>query len=170
MWQGASFIAAQHGRDTDLFMLYLCVVWRRTSVPMSEPVIAVTGATGFIGRYLVRHLPQLGFRVRVLLRKPTPLPPDWSSAVSGDLARPINMAAALANVDGVIHSAALTPTMSGVPEADFRLLNTNATAALAQAAGRAGVRRFIFMSSLRAQAGPTAEHVLTEEMEPKPTD
>ena len=80
------------------------------------------------------------------------------------------MAAALANVDAVIHSAAVTPTMSGVPEADFRLLNTSATAAIAEAARRAGVRRFIFMSSLRAQAGPTAEHVLTEEMEPKPTD
>ena len=88
----------------------------------------------------------------------------------GDLTRPINMAAALADVDAVVHSAALTPTMSGAPEEDFRLLNTQATAALAQAARRAGVRRFVFMSSLRAQTGPTNKEVLTEEMEPRPTD
>jgi nucleoside-diphosphate-sugar epimerase len=137
---------------------------------MNEPLIALTGATGFIGQYLVRELPRRGFRVRVLLRRPTILPAGCASAVIGDLTRPINMAAALADVDTVVHSAALTPTMSGTPESDFRLLNTTATAALAQAARRAGVRRFVFMSSLRAQSGPTAEHVLTEEMEPTPTD
>src|SRR5687767_1627369 len=137
---------------------------------MNGPLVALTGATGFIGQYLVRELPRLGFRVRVLLRKPIAVSADWGSAVIGDLTRPINMAAAFADVDTVIHSAALTPTMSGAPEADFRLLNTAATAALAQAARRAGVRRFVFMSSLRAQAGATGEHPLTEDMEPKPTD
>ena len=137
---------------------------------MNEPLIALTGATGFIGQYLVRELPRLGFRVRVLLRKPTTLPIDCSNAVIGDLTRPINIAAALADVHAVVHSAALTPTMSGAPEQDFRLLNTQATAALAQAARRAGVRRFVFMSSLRAQTGPTSKDVLTEEMEPRPTD
>src|SRR5256885_8324766 len=105
---------------------------------MSEPLVALTGATGFIGQYLVRELPRLGFRVRVLLRKPAVLPAGCANAVIGDLARPINVAAALADVDVVIHSAALTPAMSGAPEADFRSLNTTATAALAQAARRAG--------------------------------
>ena len=137
---------------------------------MNEPLIALTGATGFIGQYLVRELPRLGFRVRVLLRRPTTLPIDCANAVIGDLTRPINIAAALADVHAVVHSAALTPTMSGAPEEDFRLLNTQATAALAQAARRAGVRRFVFMSSLRAQTGPTNKQVLTEEMEPRPTD
>jgi UDP-glucose 4-epimerase len=137
---------------------------------MNEPIIALTGATGFIGQYLVRELPRLGFRIRVLLRHPTVLPAGCASAMIGDLARPTNIAAALSEVDAVIHSAALTPTMSGAPEADFRLLNTTATAALAEAARRAGVRRFIFLSSLRAQSGPSAEHILTEEMEPRPTD
>jgi len=137
---------------------------------MHEPLIALTGATGFIGQYLVRALPRLGYRVRVLLRKPATLPIDCANAVIGDLARPVNMAAALADADAVIHSAALTPTMSGAPEADFRLLNTQATAALAQAARRAGVRRFVFLSSLRAQTGPANSQVLTEEMEPHPTD
>ena len=137
---------------------------------MNEPLIALTGATGFIGQYLVRELPRLGFRVRVLLRRPTTLPIDCANAVIGDLTRPINIAAALADVHAVVHSAALTPTMSGTPEEDFRLLNTQATAALAQAARLAGVRRLVFMSSLRAQSGPMNKEVLTEDMEPRPTD
>jgi UDP-glucose 4-epimerase len=60
--------------------------------------------------------------------------------------------------------------MSGAPENDFRLLNTTATAGLARAAQRAGVRRFIFMSSVRAQSGSTSERILTEDLEPNPTD
>ena len=137
---------------------------------MNQPLIALTGATGFIGQYLLRELSKRGYRIRVLLRRPHDLPVDCASAVIGDLARPINMAAALSGVDTVIHSAALMPTMSGAPENDFRLLNTAATAALAQAAQRAGVRRFIFMSSVRAQSGLTAERILTEDLEPNPTD
>src|SRR5256886_10212200 len=60
--------------------------------------------------------------------------------------------------------------MSGLPEDDYRVLNTEATIALARAAQRAGAKRFVFLSSIRAQSGPTAEHVLTEELPPQPTD
>jgi nucleoside-diphosphate-sugar epimerase len=60
--------------------------------------------------------------------------------------------------------------MSGIPEDDYRAINTEATVALARAAGRAGVRRFVFLSSIRAQSGPVASEVLTEDMEPRPTD
>src|SRR5262249_25182930 len=52
----------------------------------------------------------------------------------------------------------------------YRMLNTEATLGLARAAKRAGAKRFVFLSSIRAQAGPTAECVLTEEQEPQPTD
>jgi UDP-glucose 4-epimerase len=60
--------------------------------------------------------------------------------------------------------------MSGHPEDDYRAINTEATVGLARAAERAGIKRFVFMSSIRAQSGPTAEGVLTEEQEPHPTD
>ena len=50
----------------------------------------------------------------------------------GDLARPQNMAAALADVDAVIHSAGLAHAMSGLPEDDYRMLNTEATIGLAR--------------------------------------
>ena len=88
----------------------------------------------------------------------------------GDLARPYNMAEALAEVDAVIHTAGLASAMSGVPEDDYRLFNTEATVGFAKAAQRARVKRFVFLSSIRAQSGPTCEGTLTEEREPRPTD
>jgi UDP-glucose 4-epimerase len=133
-------------------------------------LIALTGATGFIGQHLLHELPKSGHRVRVLLRRPAGTPMPVASAVIGDLARPQNMSAALAGVDAVIHSAGATPAMSGVPEDDYRVLNTEATINLARAARRAGAKRFLFLSSIRAQCGPTADTVLTEAVEPEPTD
>jgi nucleoside-diphosphate-sugar epimerase len=132
--------------------------------------LALTGATGFIGQHLLRDLPKRGHRLRVLLRHPSSMPMQCASAVIGDLARPRNMSAALEGVDAVIHSAGFTHGMSGVPEDDYRLLNTEATIGLARAARRAGAKRFVFLSSIRAQSGPTAETVLTEADDPNPTD
>jgi UDP-glucose 4-epimerase len=141
-----------------------------TSDPGHRPLVALTGATGFIGRWLLRALPARGYRLRVLLRRPSATPLEAASAVVGDLARPQNMSAALADVDAVIHSAGLAHAMSGVPEDDYRVLNTEATIGLARAAQRAGARRFVFLSSVRAQSGPTADTVLTEARAPQPTD
>ncbi|HEY1545513.1 MAG TPA: NAD-dependent epimerase/dehydratase family protein [Xanthobacteraceae bacterium] len=133
-------------------------------------LVALTGSTGFIGRYLLRELPKRGHRLRVLLRRPAAVPTEATSAVVGDIARPRNMSAALEGVDAVIHSAGLAHAMSGVPEDDYRVLNTEATTGLARAAARAGVKRFVFLSSIRAQCGPSAETPQTETMEPRPTD
>src|SRR6266536_2972446 len=98
------------------------------------PLIALTGGTGFIGRYLLRQLSKRGYRLRVLLRRPSVLPAECASAVVG--------------ADAVIHSAGVSHEMSGLPEDDHRALNTEATIGLARAAQRAGVRRFVFLSSI----------------------
>jgi UDP-glucose 4-epimerase len=136
----------------------------------AKPLVALTGATGFIGQWLLRELPKRGYRLRVLLRRPSVVPMAAASAVVGDLARPQNMAAALADVGAVIHSAGLAHAMSGLPEDDYRMLNTEATIGLARAAQRAGAKRFVFLSSIRAQSGPTSDQVLTEELPPQPTE
>src|SRR4051812_35850484 len=60
--------------------------------------------------------------------------------------------------------------MTGSPGDDFRQLNTAATGNLAAAAQRAGVRRFIYLSSLRAQADVSSRDVQTEDQHPAPTD
>jgi nucleoside-diphosphate-sugar epimerase len=133
-------------------------------------LLALTGATGFIGQHLLRELPKRGYRLRVLLRRPASVPMQTASAVIGDLARPLNMSTALEGVDVVIHSAGLAHAMSGVPEDDYRVLNTEATIGLARAARRAGAKRFIFLSSIRAQCGPAADTAQCEAVEPRPTD
>jgi UDP-glucose 4-epimerase len=137
---------------------------------VTGPLIALTGATGFIGRHLLRELPRRGYRVQVLLRRPSQLPEGASGAIIGDLAAPQNMAAALRGVDAVVHSAGLAHAMSGHPEDDYRVLNTEATVGLARAAERAGVKRFVFLSSIRAQSGPVSDAILTEAMPAQPTD
>jgi nucleoside-diphosphate-sugar epimerase len=133
-------------------------------------LLALTGATGFIGQYLLREMPKRGYRIRALLRRPSSTPVQTTNAVIGDLARPQNLSAALAGVHAVIHSAGLARGMSGVPEDDYRLFNTEATLGLARAARRAGVKRFVFLSSIRAQCGPSADAVLTEAVPASPTD
>lgn len=137
---------------------------------MTAPLVALTGATGFVGRHLLSDMRARGFRVRLLLRRPTDGAPEADSAVIGDLARPVNMARALEGVDAVVHSAGIAHAMSGRPEDDYRAVNTEATVALARAAERAGVRRFVFLSSVRAQTGPSAEGTVDETRTPAPTD
>ena len=138
--------------------------------PGRKPLVALTGATGFIGRHLLQGLTARGYRVRVLLRRPTAMPELCASVLIGDIAKPFNMSEALAEVDAVIHSAGVPHAMTGLPEDDYRLFNTEATVRFAKAAKRARVKRFLFLSSIRAQSGPAAAGVLTEEQEPHPTD
>jgi UDP-glucose 4-epimerase len=133
-------------------------------------LIAITGATGFIGQHLLRELPKRGYRCRVLLRRPVELDLDCASAVIGDLTRPQNLSTALADVDAVVHSAGVPDGASGLPDADHRQLTVEATRNLARAALRAGAKRFIYLSSIRAQNGPRAEGVVTEEHAPAPAD
>src|SRR5581483_4679110 len=107
---------------------------------------------------------------RVLLRRPSAVPPECSSAVIGDLSRLRNMKDAFEDADFVIHTAGVAHAMSGLPDDDYRTLNTQATIELARSAQSCGVKRFVFLSSVRAQSGPSSPAVLTEDDEPKPVD
>jgi len=137
---------------------------------MGSPLIALTGATGFIGRSLVRELIARGYRVRILLRRPSPVPLDCSSAVIGDLAQLRNIKDAFQDADFVIHTAGVAHAMSGIPADDYRTLNTEATIELARAAQGMGAKRFVFLSSVRAQCGPSSAKILTEDDVPAPVD
>ena len=73
-----------------------------------------------------------GVRIEQFAREPVftfaHCAPEASGAVVGDLAAPRNMSDVLANIDAVIHSAGLAHGMSGLPEDDYRAINTEATA------------------------------------------
>lgn len=128
--------------------------------------VLVTGGTGFIGREVVRQLSEAGLRPRVLVRRPTRaslLDGLDIEAVFGDLTVPDTLPAAVAGCDAVIHLAG-----RAVFEPARRLEPTfvTGTRALADAAEAAGVRRFVFGSSLLVH-GPS-EVAITQATEPAP--
>ncbi len=120
---------------------------------MSGPRCLVTGGRGFIGRRLVAALRADGVAPRVLTRA-EPAGPD---ELRGDLADPASLAAACAGVDTVFHCAGHAHAFGALGEADavrHRQVNFEGTRLLAEAAGRAGVRRFVFLSSVKAMGEP----------------
>lgn len=111
--------------------------------------IAVTGATGFAGRHAVSELVKRGFRVTALVRNPeTAGLPAAVRMVTGDLQQAEALDRLVAGADAVIH---LAGAISGITTHDFFRVNAHGTVALAEAAVRAKVRRFIHISSLAAR-------------------
>lgn len=113
----------------------------------------ITGATGFIGIGLVRALSAHGAAVlAVSRRKGEPLPGvQWHVL---DLARESLPGSVLNGVDVVFHLAGVAHRQGGGD--DYRRLNYQATLDLAAAAARAGVRCFVFVSSVKAM-GPATD-------------
>ena len=126
--------------------------------PLRGPVF-VTGATGFVGRHVVRRLQRQGFGVRALTRDPARQPFDSSiEVVAGDLTRPETYAAGLAGASAVVHCA-LTENYAA---------DTTATAALLDLAAQTGIRKFIHLSSIVIYGNPQ-RGVITEDTPPLPT-
>lgn len=138
---------------------------------MSAGRVLLTGATGFVGRRLAADLAGRGWTVRAALRSPGALSPadGVAETVAADLTAPTDWAEALEGVDAVVHAAGIAHAGTDLPESLYERVNHRATVELAHAAaGR--VRRFVFLSSIRAQSGPTAPEILTEESPVAPTD
>ena len=91
-----------------------------------------------------------------------PFPPGVTVVLHGDLAGPVDWTPLLAGIDAVVHLAGIAHAGPGIAEERYDRVNHRATAALAAAARAAGVTRFVFVSSIRAQTGPAADHVVTE--------
>lgn len=131
--------------------------------------ILVTGATGFFGRNLVPNLVGHGYHVRAVTRLPAMLGEAVEVFPVGDLTRDIDWARHIDGVDAVVHLAALAHVHSKIPEADYDIMNRLTTVRLAKAAAAAGAR-FIFMSSIAAQTGPSAAGIVTEDDQPSPVN
>ncbi|WDM90762.1 SDR family oxidoreductase [Pseudomonas asiatica] len=121
---------------------------------MERRTILVTGANGFVGSALCRQLAILGgFAIRAASRG------TGGGAVAGvqavtvaDLAATTDWAPALAGVELVVHAAARVHVMKETAAdslAEFRRVNVEGTLNLARQAAAAGVRRFIFISSVK---------------------
>lgn len=111
--------------------------------------LLVTGATGFVGAALCARLAADGWEVVPAVRRPSGLPRE---AVVGNLEAATDWRPALAGCDAVVHLAARVHVMRDTaadPLALYRATNTDATLNLARQAAQAGVRRFVFISSIK---------------------
>jgi UDP-glucose 4-epimerase len=138
---------------------------------MNTPLIAVTGATGFIGRVLVDALARAG-RVRALVRRhdarAEALARSGVDLTVGDLAEPDTATLLVRGADVVIHCAA---QMGLADPARSHEVNVIGTERLARAARAAGARRFIYVSSISVLGGTRRpDDVLIEDDGPDDTD
>ena len=132
----------------------------------------VTGATGFVGTALCDALRQQNWDVRRALRTGNSLA-SIDDAVVGDIGPATDWRVALRGVDVVIHLAARTHVMRDTaadPLAAYRRLNVEGTQTLTHAAQAAGVRRFIFLSSIKVNGEATTLRPYTENDAPQPED
>ena len=109
--------------------------------------ILVTGATGFTGGHLSRHLAARDYSVRALVRR-TPSDADPRiEYVNGDIRDRSSLERAAAGVDVVYHIAAIY-RQAGLKDAEYRAVNAEAVRTVIEAAGRAGARRVVHCSTV----------------------
>ena len=120
----------------------------------SDKLVTVIGGTGFIGRAVVRRLAKEGYRLRVTSRKPTraydmkPLVDVGQMAlVRADVRNEVDIAAAVAGAHAVVNLVGILRESGG---RKFEDLHAEAPGAIAAAAAKAGVMRFIHISSIGA--------------------
>lgn len=135
--------------------------------------VLVTGATGFIGRALLARLAAEGMPVRAAVRRRAP-DLDVEQVLVGDLGPDTDWRIALRDCDAVVHTAARVHVMrerGNEPLAEYRRANAEGTRRLAQDAAAAGVRRFIFVSSIKVNGEVSVPgRPLHADDPPAPTD
>lgn len=137
-------------------------------------MILLTGVTGFVGNFLYQQLNYLNIPVNVTIRTEDSAIFFKKSIVVADINEKTDWSHALVGVDTVVHLAARVHVMnesSRYPLSEFRLSNVASTRNLAKQAASAGVKRFIFLSSIKVNGESTEqERKYTEEDKPHPED
>lgn len=120
--------------------------------------IFITGANGFVGSALIKNLShRANTKITGLIR--SPVDSEHIETVVGDLLTSDEWAAELSGIDVVIHTAARAHIMKDEvsdPLAEYRRVNVEGTLNLARQAAEAGVKRFIFISSIKVNGEQTS--------------
>lgn len=120
--------------------------------------VVVTGGTGVIGRATVSALLERGHEVGLLTRNAGRDCRRWPSVkpLEGSIDDPASLHGLLDGWDVVLHIAGIF--REAPPQRTFETLNVEGTEHVVREAERAGVRRFIYVSSLGAERGESAYH------------
>ncbi|MBL8905263.1 MAG: NAD-dependent epimerase/dehydratase family protein [Rhizobiales bacterium] len=122
--------------------------------------IAVTGATGFVGRHVLSVLDGRGYKLRLLTRRALPEPvAEKASIITGDLGDADALARLTEGADAVLH---LAGAISAPGRQQFFTVNEEGTRRLAVQAQRAGIRRFVHMSSLAARQPELSDYAASK--------
>jgi len=133
--------------------------------------ILMTGATGFVGTWLTGIL-RCSHTVRLAVRDSRHAEQHADTLVVGDIDKDTNWSTALQGVDCVVHLAARVHIIRPAQDEYERYYHTNTegTAKLASAAAAAGVRRFIFMSTIKVNGERTGVVPFSASDPPRPVD
>lgn len=123
--------------------------------------VLVTGATGFLGRSIVRRLLDDGFTVRALVRPGRQLDLAGVEWVEGDVCDDASVRSAVSGVEGVVHAAARVDTKGRWEE--FAEANIRGTRRVIHAAQEAGAKAIVHISSLSVYAVAVDGVTITEE-------
>jgi nucleoside-diphosphate-sugar epimerase len=130
-------------------------------------LVAVTGASGFIGHHLVSAFHSAGLRVRAVVRRgldSSHFPPEVEQAPVSRIDGSTDWSEILDGVDAVVHLAGIAHRIGAAEHAardEFLAVNVAGTSRLAEAVAKAGVRRLVFVSSI-AVFGSSADRPVSE--------
>ena len=133
--------------------------------------VLVTGAGGFVGRALCAALTRAGAKVRAALRRPGPVVGE--GVVVGEVGPDTDWSEALRGIEAVVHLAARVHVLRGTTPDDlseFRRVNVAGSERLGRQCARAGVRRLVYVSSVKVHGESTDSHPFTEGDPPAPQD
>jgi UDP-glucose 4-epimerase len=130
--------------------------------------ILVTGANGFVGGHLCRTLEASATGVVRVVRNPQP-----GAVAVGSINGATDWSAALPGVEAIVHLAARVHVLKDAAMdllAEFRMVNVDGTLNLAHQAARAGVKRFVFISSIAVHGLTSGLHPFSPQDVPDPHD
>jgi nucleoside-diphosphate-sugar epimerase len=135
--------------------------------------VLVTGAGGFVGKTLCPMLAQAGYVVRATVRTERPIPVGATEVVTvSEIGARTDWTQALRDVDLVVHLAARAHVSSDQPQGAAACLETNArgTQRLAVESARYGIRRLVYLSSVKVNGEGIAGRAYSAGDVPQPSD